>query len=472
MNIETRNKLIADHAEILAKRSDTLAQANDIAARAETSPEDLATLESLVQEIRNLDSRLTAIETQLADDTAEDTAEVADETASRSMPEVSVRNLPAPPVVVRQAPKRIQSGPAFVSDLNDRRSNRNRDLAFRGWALAQTGQTRPEFVRAAREIGFDLNQRSLSFRLFEKAPKSADFTRAGTPLGGTPAYDQTGEKGGYTVPYDMVRELEKALLYTCPIRDYAKVIRTTAGNPMEIPTMNDTASKGEIIGENSAHNEDTLVFGQKLLAAHKYSSKIVRVSMELLQDSAVNIAEVVGSALGERIGRIQLDHFTTGSGSTLPEGVVTGAGNGGTSAASGAIGVDDLLALIASVDLAYRQNASFMMSDATLIALRKLRYATSGEPIFNVDYRQDGAPTRLFSYPVIVNNSMAAVGASAKAVLFGDFSQFWIRDSMEIQVMQSMERYFEYSQTGFLAVARADSAVINSAAIKVLTVKA
>ena len=459
MSIETRNKLIADHAEILATRSETLNKANEIAKRADLNPEDLATLEQLVQTVHNLDSRLSAVEAELAQDPAEDAADMADETNSRAMPEVSVRNLQAPPVVVRQAPKRVPAGPHFVSDLNDTRATKNRDLAFRGWCLAGSGESRPEFTKAAREIGFDLNQRSLKVRLSTRAPKSADFaTRA---LATTPA-----SAGGWTVPRDFVEQLEKALLYTCPIRDFAKVLRTERGTPLEVPVMDDTASRGEIVGENSAHNELDMTFSQRLLGSFKYSSKIVRVSNELLADSAVNISEVVGSALGERIGRIQLDHFTTGMGGVQPQGITNGAGSGG-SLSGGVVTVDNLLSLIATVDLAYRQNAAFMMNDASLIALRKLRYATSGEPIFNVDYRNDGAPTRLFSYPVIVNNSMPNIG-SGRSIVFGDMSQFWIRDSLEIEIMQSMERYFEYSQTGFLGIARSDSAVINSNAIKYL----
>ncbi len=462
MSIETRNKLISDHADILAQRSDTLTQANEIAKRADLAPEDMATLEQLVQTVHNLDSRLAALESELAQDPADDAAETTDETASRSLPAVSVRNLQAPPVVVRQAPRRIQSAPAFVSDLNDTRATKNRDLAFRGWALAGSGQVRPEFVKAAREIGFDLNQRSLRIQLSTRAPKFADFsTRA---LATLPA-----ASGGWTVPRDFVEQLEKALLYTCPIREFAKVIRTERGNPLEIPTMDDTASRGEIVGENLAHNELDPTFSQRNLGAFKYSSKIVRISNELLSDSAVNISEVVGTALGERIGRIQLDHFTNGVGGTQPFGLTQGAGLGLSSAGSGVISVDDLLNLISKVDLAYRQNAVFIMNDATLIALRKLRYATSGEPIFNVDYRQDGAPTRLFSYPVIVNNSMPNIGNAGRAVVFGDMSQFWIRDSLDIEIMQSMERYFEFSQTGFLAIARSDSTVINPNGIKYLT---
>jgi HK97 family phage major capsid protein len=459
MSIETRNKLIADHAAILATRSETLNKANELAARAEMSPEDLATLEQLVQTVHNLDSRLAAIEAELAQDPAEDAADMAEETNSRAIPEVSVRSLQAPPVVVRQAPRRVPAGPHFVSDLNDTRATKNRDLAFRGWCLAGSGESRPEFTKAAREIGFDLNQRSLKIRLSTRAPKSADFaTRA---LGTTPA-----SAGGWLIPRDFVEQLEKALLYTCPIRDFAKVIRTERGSPLEIPTMDDTASRGEIVGENSAHSELDMTFSQRLLGSYKYSSKIVRVSNELLADSAINISEVVGTALGERIGRIQLEHFTNGAGGVTPQGVATGA-SFGASSVGGVFTVDPLLNLVGSVDPAYRQNASFMMTDATLIALRKLRYATSGEPIFNVDYRNDGAPTRLFSYPVIINNAMNNINVGAnRSILFGDFSQFWIRDIAEIEIMQSMERYFEYSQTGFLAIARSDSIVVNSAAIK------
>ena len=457
MSIETRNKLIADHAAILATRSETLNKANELAARADLNPEDLATLEQLVQTVHNLDSRLAAIEAELAQDPAEDAADMAEETNSRAMPEVSVRNLQAPPVVVRQAPKRVPAGPHFVSDLNDTRATKNRELAIRVWCLAGSGESRPEFTKAAREIGFDLNQRSLKIRLSTRAPKSADFaTRA---LGTTPA-----SAGGWLVPRDFVEQLEKALLYTCPIRDYAKVIRTERGNPLEIPTMDDTANRGEIVGENSAHSEQDLTFSQKNLGSFKYSSKIVRVSNELLADSAVNISEVVGTALGERIGRIQLDHFTNGVGGQMPQGIVYGT-TAGVSSVGAVFTVDPLLNLIGAVDPAYRQNAAFMMNDASLIALRKLRYATSGEPIFNTDYRTDGAPTRLFSYPVIINNSIANIG-TGKNVIFGDFSQFWIRDVAEIEIMQSMERYFEFSQTGFLAIARSDSAIINTNAIK------
>jgi HK97 family phage major capsid protein len=95
----------------------------------------------------------------------------------------------------------------------------------------------------------------------------------------------------------------------------ATVIRTGTGGPLPIPTTNDTANKGEIIGENTTSNELEMTFGQLVLDAWKYSSKYVLASMEFLQDSSINVSEFLGSALGNRIARIQNDHFTTGSGS-------------------------------------------------------------------------------------------------------------------------------------------------------------
>jgi HK97 family phage major capsid protein len=105
----------------------------------------------------------------------------------------------------------------------------------------------------------------------------------------------------------------------------ATVIRTDTGAALPIPTSDDTSNKGAILGENTAASEVDVSFGQLVLDAYKYSSKYVLVSVEFLQDSSINVAEFIGKALGERIGRIQNDHFTTGTGSSQPNGIVTAA---------------------------------------------------------------------------------------------------------------------------------------------------
>src|SRR5690606_8911689 len=113
---------------------------------------------------------------------------------------------------------------------------------------------------------------------------------------------------------------EEALLAHGGMRSVATILRTDSGASLPIPTMNDTSNKGAILAENSQTSEQVLTFNQLVLESYKYTSKHILVSVELLQDSAINVAEFIGKALGTRIARITNDHFTTGSGNGQPNG--------------------------------------------------------------------------------------------------------------------------------------------------------
>src|SRR5262249_1198337 len=152
---------------------------------------------------------------------------------------------------------------------------------------------------------------------------------------------------------------------------------------LPIPTVNDTANVGEIINENSAVNQQDVAFGQLVLGAFKYSSKMILVSVELLQDNAINLAAFLGDALGTRIGRITNTHFTVGAGTRLPKGLVVAAASGkvGLTGQTTSVIFDDLVDLEHSVDPSYRQGARFMFHDKTLAALKKIK-DTQGRPLF------------------------------------------------------------------------------------------
>ena len=348
--------------------------------------------------------------------------------------------------------------PKFVKDLNDSAAISRRDLALRGWFLQPAGLATDSMVKAAREIGFDLTKRMQPLTLSAKP-----MTLRGTdPQATTP-----GAKGGFLVPTELLASaFEKYMLYTANLRNYCKVLRTNGGHEIDIPTVDDTAVKGSIVAENAVKPVSDVTFSQVQLKAYKYTSGIVLVSMELLQDSAISIPELLGELLAARIARIQADHFALGTGTGQPQGIAVGAGDGGTTTAAGAISVDDLLSLRNKVDLAYRANGAFIMSDATLAAVQKLRYATTGEPVFVTDYRDPMAPVRLFGHPIVIDNSLPAVTTTGGvAAVFGDLSKYIIRDAMGLTLKRSDERYFEFNQSAFLAEMRTDAKVVNNKAI-------
>ena len=262
--------------------------------------------------------------------------------------------------------------------------------------------------------------------------------------------------GGFLVPTDMLNAITEALEQFGGIRQSrATIMRTRAGNPLTLPQNDDTGNVGSILDENTAATEEDPVFAEVVLGAFKYTSDIVRVSLELLDDNEIQDFEgFLGRMLGVRIGRIQNTHFTVGAGTTEPFGVVTQA-VAGTTAAGAAIDKDDVINLIHSGDPAYSNipGAEFMMNYQVLGDMRKLD-TTEGLPIWNPV--QDATPPRLYGDVIIVNQDMADQGSTTIPMLHGDFSLYIVREVWPIRVTRTTERYWEFSQVGLMALARAD----------------
>ena len=267
----------------------------------------------------------------------------------------------------------------------------------------------------------------------------------------------TGSEGGFTVQTEVAKSVVEALKAYGGMRSAAQIITTAQGNPMNYPTTNGTAEVGEIIAENVTATAADPVFGSTALPVYKYSSKIIAVPFELLQDSEINVEALVNSRIADRIGRITNQHFTTGTGTAQPNGVVTAStvGKTGTTGQTASVIYDDLVDLQHSVDYAYRQGGKgkFMMNDLSLRNVRKIK-DTAGRPLFvpGYDSAVGGAPDSLMGSDIIINNDIAVMAANAKSILFGDFSYYIIRDVMGLTLFRFTDSaYAKLGQVGFLA---------------------
>ena len=249
-------------------------------------------------------------------------------------------------------------------------------------AWANPGQATAKQVFAAKQCGLEIDKRIIDVRVFNAGGNYVPMPHCRgmghNTLRQTVEERQQGTTpdaaGGYTVPQGMMQAIEIALLQWGVTRAYSNVVRTATGREVPWPTVNDTNNKGEIIAENAAVNQQDVVFGQATTKPYMYSSKYVPVSLQLMQDSATNMQALLGRLLGERIGRIQADHFTTGTGTGQPRGITIDSPAGKTLASAGVITTDDIYDLKHSVDPAYRQTGQgFVFADATLAALKKLK---------------------------------------------------------------------------------------------------
>lgn len=274
----------------------------------------------------------------------------------------------------------------------------------------------------------------------------------------------TNSAGGFLVPEGFSYNLDEALKAYGGVRQAADVFATATGNDLPWPTVNTTAQVGELLAENAQVADEDVVFGSKTFKAYMFSSKMVKVSLQLMQDSAFDLNAYLTSALAERLGRGTNAYFTTGTGSSQPEGIVTGSTAGVTAAAVAAITLNEVLDLYHSVDPAYRSapGAAWMMNDTTLKGLKKLSTGAANDPVFFTPGINVGDADQMLGKPIYINQDMESPATAKKTLLFGDMKKFKVRDVLGYQMMRLNERFADYLQVGFIGFMRCDSGLLDA----------
>jgi HK97 family phage major capsid protein len=282
----------------------------------------------------------------------------------------------------------------------------------------------------------------------------------------------TNSQGGFTVQTDVAAVLIDYLKDYSGMRQVAEIFTTSQGNPLNFPTSDGTAETGELIGENVTATGLDPSFGVVSIPVYKYSSKIIAVPFELLQDSQIDMEAFLRKRIQTRLGRIQNTHFTVGTGSGQPNGLVTAAsvGKTGTTGQTLTVIYDDLVDLIDSVDVAYQgQQCKFMFAQSLRKVVRKIK-DTQGRPIWMPSYEagiSQSFADNLLGYGVQINNDMPVAGANNKSISFGDHSYYKIRQVMEVMLFRFMDSaYVKLGQIGFLAWMRAGGNLVDTNAVK------
>lgn len=282
----------------------------------------------------------------------------------------------------------------------------------------------------------------------------------------------SGSEGGYTVQPIVASTLIEALKDFGAMRRIASRLATTSGADLSFPSTNGTSEEGEIVEQNAQAGNADLSFGTVPLNTYKFSSKVIAIPIELLQDSNIDVVSLVHGRMRERIGRIQNRMFTVGTGVGQPFGEITAATVGKVGAAGQVttITYDDLVDLVDSIDPAYSsENFKWQFNQALRRQLRKMK-DSAGRPIWTPSYDEGataGMPDLLLGHPVVLNNHMPSPGASAKSLSFGDHSKYQIRDAMDMTIFRFEDSaYLTKGQVGFLAWARAGGNLIDTNAVR------
>lgn len=272
--------------------------------------------------------------------------------------------------------------------------------------------------------------------------------------------------GGHTVPTSFVADLYESMQEMSAIRETrVRTITTSSGEQMQFPKKTGRGSAG-LVSEGGVIPESDPSFGQITVGAYKYG-QMMQLSYELLDDTAVNLLDVIARDAGEALGEATGEHFVTGDGTSKPTGVLTASTVGVTAAALDDITTDELLSLLHSVIRPYRRRGEWMMEDSTVELIRKKK-DSDGQYIWQPGL-QAGEPDRLWARPVVVDHNMPVAATGNKSVLFGDFSAYLIRDVAQMRFERSREFAFDTDLVSFRSLMRTDGQMLDtSGAIKAI----
>jgi len=288
--------------------------------------------------------------------------------------------------------------------------------------------------------------------------------------------------GGYTVPDEFHRQLLEALEENNVFRGLAHVIRTNSGT-RTIPIAADNG-KATWVEEGNAISESDLTFSVQTLSAFKLGC-LIRVSNELLNDSAFDIGAHIARRFGVRFGNAEEDAFINGKGVSAnpattpsePTGILTTLSTPSVKTAnSGTISFDDIYKLFYALKAPYRGKAKFLCNETALLQLMLIKDKNDNyiwKPGLEV-----GKPDTILGHPIYTSTYMPAIegdatkDANKKVILFGDFSYYWIADRTNRTMRRLNELYAVNDQVGFIGTQRVDGKLILPEAMKVLAMGA
>ena len=288
----------------------------------------------------------------------------------------------------------------------------------------------------------------------------------------------TDEKGGYTVPPEFERRLIQALEENNIFRTLAHAIRTNSGT-RTIPIASEYG-EAAWIEEGTAIPESDMTFSVQTLSAFKMGS-MIRVSNELLHDSAFDIAAYIAQRLGRRFGNCEENAFINGTGvsqnpavtASQPTGILTTLTNAAvTTEDASTITFDDVYKLFYGLKGPYRQKAKFLCNETVLLQLMLLKDG-NGRYLWKPGL-EIGKPDTILGHEIYTSTYMpaitnvAATDAGKKVLLFGDFDYYWIADRTNRSMKRLDELYAVNDQVGFLGTQRVDGKLILPEAMQVL----
>lgn len=272
--------------------------------------------------------------------------------------------------------------------------------------------------------------------------------------------------GGYLVPSEWDSRLIDTLNEECIMRRLGTTITTSGEHKINVAATKPAAAWVE---EGEALEFSDATFSQVILDAYKLSVA-VKVSEELLYDSAFDLENYIIEQFATAISNAEEDAFLNGDGNNKPLGIFADNGGAqiGVTTDGTEISGDDIVDLVYSLKRPYRKNAAFILSDSTLAAIRKLK-DSNGNYIWQPALSA-GEPDHLLGYPVFTSQFAPTIEAGRPAIAFGDFSYYNLADRGSRSFAELRELFAGNGLIGMVCKERADGKLVLPESVQLLVI--
>jgi len=306
-----------------------------------------------------------------------------------------------------------------------------------------------------------------TFTKWLRSPSDDVFWKTASPDEVKAMQEDTDAEGGFFVPEEFINSvIHDPGVPGSQLRPLCTVIRVSSKDGY-VPTMG--SATWAAIAEEAAYSDQTPTVGQVPFSLEK-SGGLVKVTRELLDDSAVNLPSLLSQIFQESAGRFEDVGIISGNNTTQYAGIMSDTDVAfHTMAGSTSVIVADLIGTHYALNAQFRANATWVMKSAINSLINQIQ--VTGNGVTGVENITAAPSAFILGRPVVDTDVVSGLGATItsteKIAIFGDFRNYYIFDRVGFTIRRNDSLYMENDQIGFFASRRGDGQVGLAEAFKI-----
>ena len=351
----------------------------------------------------------------------------------------------------------VSNDEAKLYNPNDNGKDYRNDYKPATWVKGLPAAVQPKWVR--EQMGANLKSEENFYKdtwvkwFRDRSPNANKFFQTASADELKAMQEGTDSEGGFFVPEDFrTQVIHNTGVPGGVHRPYCTVL-TTSLKDGYLPTLGSVTWAA--IAEEAAYGDNTPTVGQVSFTTRK-AGGTVKVSNELLEDSAVNLPALLSQIMGEAAARYEDQQIIEGDGSTEPEGIRTSGTDGSDSAANNAVAIGDFQTWYFNLPAQFRANAVVSTTSSAMAQIAALDVTSSKGNLATATPASTlyGRPTVLFDGTGW--DDATAIATNEEIGCIGDFSNYYIIERLGMSMRRDDSIYVASDQVGFFARTRFD----------------